>query len=245
MGISPVAVYSDVDRTSLHVRACDQAINIGPPPSAESYLVIDRIIAAALDSGAEAIHPGYGFLSENADFAEEVERAGLTLIGPPAAAMRAMGGKISSRLMAIGAGAPVVPGTTSALAGAQEATRIANEIGYPVMLKASAGGGGKGLRLVRSDEELASGLALAQSEAAASFKDPAVYIEKYIDRPRHIEIQLLGDREGNFVYLGERECSLQRRHQKAGRVPITRRRRRPAPTDGRGRSQNCQRGRLF
>jgi acetyl-CoA carboxylase biotin carboxylase subunit len=214
MGISPVAVYSEADRQSLHVRVCDQAIDIGPPASTESYLVIEKILDAARASGAEAIHPGYGFLSENADFAEAVEHAGFTLIGPPASAMRAMGSKISARLVAIKAGAPVVPGTTSALAEADEALKVAEEIGFPVMLKASAGGGGKGLRLVRSREELAGNLSLAQSEAASSFKDSAVYVEKYIDRPRHIEIQLIGDRFGNIVYLGERECSLQRRHQK-------------------------------
>jgi acetyl-CoA carboxylase, biotin carboxylase subunit len=214
MGISPVAVYSDADRASLHVRVADQAIHIGPPPSNESYLVIDKIIDAAKKSGAEAIHPGYGFLSENSEFAEAVEQAGLVLIGPPASAMKLMGSKTSARRMAQEAGAVVVPGTVSALTSVEEAERVAGEIGYPVMLKAASGGGGKGLRLVRSRDEIASAFSLAGSEAASSFNDASVYIEKYIDSPRHIEIQLIGDRFGNIVYLGERECSLQRRHQK-------------------------------
>ena len=214
MGISPVTVYSDADRASLHVRVADQAVHIGPPPSIESYLVIDKIIEAAKQSGAEAIHPGYGFLSENAEFAEAVERAGLVLIGPPASAMRLMGSKISARRTAQAAGAPVVPGTVSPLASIEDAERAAGDIGYPIMLKAVAGGGGKGLRLVRSAEEIPGAFSLAQSEAASSFKDPSLYIEKYIESPRHIEIQLIGDSFGNVVYLGERECSLQRRHQK-------------------------------
>ncbi|HJQ24236.1 MAG TPA: acetyl-CoA carboxylase biotin carboxylase subunit [Blastocatellia bacterium] len=214
MGISPVAVYSDADRTALHVRVADEAIHIGPPPSSESYLRIDKLIDAARRTGAEAIHPGYGFLSENADFARAVEDAGLVLVGPPASAMRLMGSKTSARQAAQAANATVVPGTTEALGSVEEALSTAETIGYPVMLKAAAGGGGKGMRLVRSREEMASALSLAQSEAAASFKDSAVYVEKFIERPRHIEIQLIGDRFGNLVYLGERECSLQRRHQK-------------------------------
>lgn len=214
IGISPIAVYSDADRASLHVRTADQAIHIGPSPSSESYLVIEKIIAAAMSTGAEAVHPGYGFLSENADFAQAVEDAGLTLIGPPASAMRLMGSKTSARSAAQAAGVPVVPGTTTPLASVQQAESVAESVGYPVMLKAAAGGGGKGMRLVRVREELAVAYSLAQSEAAASFKDASVYIEKYIERPRHIEIQLIGDRHGNMIYLGERECSLQRRHQK-------------------------------
>jgi acetyl-CoA carboxylase biotin carboxylase subunit len=214
MGISPVAVYSDADRASLHVRVADQALRIGPPPSNESYLVIDNIIDAAKKSGAEAIHPGYGFLSESAEFAEAVERAGLVLVGPPAPAMKLMGSKISARRTAQAAGAVVVPGTVSPLTSVEEAEQLAGEIGYPIMLKAASGGGGKGLRLVRSREEIASAFSMARSEAASSFNDASVYIEKYIDSPRHIEIQLIGDRFGNIVYLGERECSLQRRHQK-------------------------------
>jgi len=214
LGISTVAVYSDADRASLHVRLADEAIHIGPAPSSESYLRIEKIIDAAKRAGAQAIHPGYGFLSENADFADAVENAGLTLIGPPASAMRLMGSKTSARQVAQSAGAPVVPGTTSPLASIEDAQAVADRIGYPVMLKASAGGGGKGMRLVRSCEDIRSALDLAQAEAEASFKDSSVYVEKYIERPRHIEIQLIGDSEGNMVYLGERECSLQRRHQK-------------------------------
>ncbi|MEK6303679.1 MAG: acetyl-CoA carboxylase biotin carboxylase subunit [Acidobacteriota bacterium] len=214
MGISPVAVYSDADRASLHVRVAEEAVHIGPSPSNESYLVIDKIIGAARQVGAEAIHPGYGFLSENAGFAQAVEDAGLVLIGPPASAMRLMGSKTSARITAQTAGVPLVPGTTSSLASLEEAESVAEAVGYPIMLKAASGGGGKGMRLVRSREELASAYSLAQSEAASSFNDASVYIEKYIDRPRHVEIQLIGDRHGNIVYLGERECSLQRRHQK-------------------------------
>ncbi|HKP84847.1 MAG TPA: acetyl-CoA carboxylase biotin carboxylase subunit [Blastocatellia bacterium] len=214
MGISPVAVYSDADRASLHVRMCDEAIHIGPALSSESYLRADKIIDAAKRAGAEAIHPGYGFLSENAEFAFAVEQSGLTLIGPPASAMRLMGSKTSARRAALEAGAPVVPGTTSPLKSIEEAENVARETGYPVMIKAAAGGGGKGMRVVRSQEEIASALSLAQSEAESSFKNSSVYIEKYIERPRHVEIQLMGDRYGEMVYLGERECSLQRRHQK-------------------------------
>ncbi len=214
MGISPVAVYSDADRASLHVRVADQAIHIGPSPSSESYLVIDKIIAAAKKSGAEAIHPGYGFLSENAEFAEAVERSGLAFVGPPASAMKLMSSKTHARRTAQAAGAPVVPGTISPLASVEDAERVAGEVGYPVMLKAASGGGGKGMRVVRSQNEIASAFSLTQSEAASSFGDPAVYIEKYIESPRHIEVQLIGDRFGHIVYLGERECSLQRRHQK-------------------------------
>jgi len=214
LGVSPVAVYSDADRAALHVRVCDQAIHIGPPQSSESYLSIERIIDAARQSGAKAIHPGYGFLSENADFAAAVENSGLTLVGPPASAMRLMGSKTSARRAAREAGAPVVPGTVTPLSSPEEAHRVAAEIGFPLMLKASAGGGGKGLRLVRSTADLDSAFLLASSEAEASFKDSSIYVEKFIEHPRHIEIQLMGDQSGNVVYLGERECSLQRRHQK-------------------------------
>ena len=214
MGIAPVAVYSDADRASLHVRVAEYAIHIGPSPSNESYLIIDKIIDAAKQVGAEAIHPGYGFLSENAEFAEAVERSGLILIGPPASAMKLMGSKTIARQTAQAAGAPVVPGTTSALESVEEAARVAAEVGYPIMLKAASGGGGKGMRMVRSEDEIASAFSLTQSEAASSFGDPSVYIEKYIESPRHIEVQLIGDSFGNIVYLGERECSLQRRHQK-------------------------------
>jgi acetyl-CoA carboxylase biotin carboxylase subunit len=214
MGIAPIAVYSDADRASLHVRVAEHAINIGPSPSSESYLVIDKIIGAAKQAGAEAIHPGYGFLSENAEFADAVEQSGLVLVGPPASAMKLMGSKTNARKTAQAAGAPLVPGTVSALKSVDEASRVAAEVGYPVMLKAASGGGGKGMRVVRSETDIASAFSLTQSEAASSFGDPSVYIEKFIESPRHIEVQLIGDRFGNVVYLGERECSLQRRHQK-------------------------------
>ena len=214
MGIRTVAVYSDVDRKSLHVRYADQAFHIGPAPSTESYLRIDRILDAAKRSGAEAIHPGYGFLAENPEFARACADAGLVFIGPPVAAMELMGSKTTSRHTLIQAGLPVVPGADRNLESLEEAHRVADEIGYPVMLKASAGGGGKGLRLVRSPAELESAYNTARSEAQNAFNDPSVYIEKYLDRPRHIEIQILGDQYGRLIHLCERECSLQRRHQK-------------------------------
>ena len=213
-GICSVAVYSDVDRTSLHVRMADEAVHIGPSASSESYLRSDKIIAAALERGAEAIHPGYGFLSENAAFADACVAAGLVFIGPPANVIRAMGSKTAARKIAEAAGAPIVPGTSQALANVDEARSIAQSIGYPVMLKAAAGGGGKGMRRVDCDAELAGALRDATSEAERSFKSSEVYIEKLIEHPRHIEIQLLGDHHGNLVHLGERECSIQRRHQK-------------------------------
>nr|ALS91801.1 D_ala_D_alaTIGR: D-alanine--D-alanine [uncultured bacterium]ALS92451.1 D_ala_D_alaTIGR: D-alanine--D-alanine [uncultured bacterium]ALS92482.1 D_ala_D_alaTIGR: D-alanine--D-alanine [uncultured bacterium] len=214
MGIATVAVYSDADKDALHVRMADQAYDIGPASSAESYLRGEKIIEVAKKSRAEAIHPGYGFLSENAQFVRDVMAAGVTFIGPPPEAMEAMGGKISARKIAIKAGVPVVPGTTEPLRSYADARATAAEAGYPVMLKASAGGGGKGMRLVTTDGELRSALETAQSEALASFGDDAVYIEKAIVRPRHIEIQVFSDTRGNHVHLGERECSIQRRHQK-------------------------------
>jgi acetyl-CoA carboxylase biotin carboxylase subunit len=214
MKIATVAVYSDADRDALHVRMADEAYHIGPAPSAQSYLRGDKIIEVARLASAEAIHPGYGFLSENAEFVRQVQAAGLIFIGPPPEAMEKMGGKISARLVAIDAGVPVVPGTTEPLKSFDDAKQVAAEMGYPVMLKASAGGGGKGMRLVSSEDELKSALETAQSEALASFGDDAVYIEKAIVRPRHIEIQVFSDTHGNHVHLGERECSIQRRHQK-------------------------------
>jgi len=214
MGIRTVAVYSEVDRKSLHLRYADEAYSIGPAPSTESYLRIDRILEAAERSGAEAIHPGYGFLAENPEFARACEGAGVEFIGPPVRAMELMGSKTTSRHALIQAGLPVVPGADRNLDSIEEVRRIANEIGYPVMLKASAGGGGKGLRKVGAEEELESAYRNARSEALNAFGDSLVYLEKYIDRPRHVEIQILGDRQGNLIYLGERECSLQRRHQK-------------------------------
>ncbi len=214
MGIITVAVYSDVDRKALHVRYADEAYPIGPAPSTESYLRIDKIIEAARRAGAEAIHPGYGFVAENPEFARACEAAGLVFIGPSVEAMKLMGSKTASRHAVIHAGLPVVPGTDRNLESLDEVERAAHEIGYPVMLKASAGGGGKGLRLVHSPRELESAFRDARSEAQNAFNDPTVYVERHIDRPRHIEIQILGDQHGNLIHLGERECTLQRRHQK-------------------------------
>ncbi len=214
MGIRTVAVYSEVDRASLHVRYADEAYLIGPAPSTESYLCIDRVLEAARRSGAEAIHPGYGFLAENPKFARACEDTGVVFIGPPVAAMELMGSKTASRRVVRQAGLPVVPGTERNLESLDEVARLAREIGFPVMLKASAGGGGKGLRMVRVPAELESAYRTARSEAQNAFSDPSVYLEKYIEHPRHVEIQILGDRHGTLIYLGERECSLQRRHQK-------------------------------
>ena len=214
MKIASVAVYSDADRDAMHVRMADEAFYIGPPPSNESYLRWEKIIEVAKESGAEAIHPGYGFLSENAEFVRNVNKAGITFIGPPPEVMEGMGGKMSARKIAIEAGVPVVPGTTEPLSSFEDAKETAESFGYPVMLKASAGGGGKGMRLVREESELKSALENSQSEALASFGDDAVYVEKAIVAPRHIEIQIFSDTHGNHVHLGERECSIQRRHQK-------------------------------
>jgi acetyl-CoA carboxylase biotin carboxylase subunit len=214
MNILSVAVYSDADRASLHVRMADEAVHIGPSASIESYLRIDRILDAARARGADAIHPGYGFLSENAEFAAACEQAGIAFIGPPASAIRLMGSKLGARRIAREAGVASVPGTEQPVASADEARRIAREFGYPVLLKASAGGGGKGMRLVESDAECESALRDASSEAERAFRNPEVYIEKALLRPRHIEIQVLGDRHGNLIHFGERECSVQRRHQK-------------------------------
>lgn len=213
MGIESVAVFSDVDRNSLHVRMADEAERIGPAPSSESYLRIDRIIDAARNHGAEAIHPGYGFLSENADFAAACEDAGITFIGPSAQSIRAMGSKVAARRVATAAGTPVVPGTDHAVT-MSEAREFGREHGYPILLKAVAGGGGKGMRRVDAEGELESAFRNAASEAERSFRNPELYLEKLIERPRHIEIQLIGDRHGNMIHLGERECSIQRRHQK-------------------------------
>ncbi len=214
MGIAAVAVYSDVDRASLHVRKADEAYPIGAAAAAESYLNIPKILEVARRSGADAIHPGYGFLSENAKFAQACADAGVKFIGPTAAAMDAMGSKTRARQAMEKAGVPFVPGTSRGVATAEEAEQVAAKIGYPVMLKAAAAGGGKGMRLVHSAAELKSALEGARSEAQRSFGDSEVYIEKAIINPRHIEMQVLADEHGNTVYLGERECSLQRRHQK-------------------------------
>lgn len=214
MKIRSVAVYSEVDRGSLHVRMADEACFIGAAPSSESYLRGDKILEAAKKHGAEAIHPGYGFLSENADFAAACEAAGIVFIGPPSSAIAKMGSKTSARQLAKAAGTPIPPGTEEPLANAGEALSIAREIGFPVILKAAAGGGGKGMRKVDREEDLEAAFRDASSEAERSFKDGAVYIEKFIVQPRHVEIQVLGDAFGHMIYLGERECSLQRRHQK-------------------------------
>jgi propionyl-CoA carboxylase alpha chain len=214
MGIKTVAVYSDADANSNHVVMADEAVAIGPSPSNLSYLKADHIIAAAKATGAEAIHPGFGFLSENAEFVEAVEKAGLVFIGPGAKAIKLMGDKITSKTLAVKAGVSVVPGTEGAVSDIDIASKAAKEIGYPVMIKASAGGGGKGMRIAHDDRELREAMPQAQNEARASFGDDRVFIEKFVTRPRHIEIQVLGDSHGHVVYLGERECSLQRRHQK-------------------------------
>jgi propionyl-CoA carboxylase alpha chain len=214
MGIATVAVYSEADAEALHVRLADEAVAIGPAPSAESYLRIDRIIDACRRTGAEAVHPGYGFLSERADFATALADAGIVFIGPAPEAIAAMGDKIASKKLAVAAGVTTVPGYLDTIADAERAIEIAREIHYPVMIKASAGGGGKGMRIARDDGELREGFEGARREAGASFGDDRIFLEKYIEEPRHIEIQVLGDAHGNVVHLGERECSIQRRHQK-------------------------------
>jgi acetyl-CoA carboxylase biotin carboxylase subunit len=213
-GLQTVAVFSEADRLALHVRSAGEAVCIGKPPSRESYLVAERIIAAALQTGADAIHPGYGFLSENAVFAQQVLDAGLIWIGPPPSAIAAMGSKTESRARMVAAGVPVVPGTTEPLRSEAEAIEVARSIGYPVMLKAASGGGGKGMRRVDREEDLLSSLRTARSEAQSSFSDDAVYVEKLILEPRHVEVQVLADRYGHTVHLFERECSIQRRNQK-------------------------------
>ena len=214
MGIKTVAVYSEADIDALHVEMADEAVAVGPAPSAESYLVADRIIAAAKETRAQAIHPGYGFLSENAAFAKALEAAGIAFIGPPIKAIKAMGDKIASKKLAAKAGVSTIPGHMDLIPDAAEAVRIARDVGYPVMIKASAGGGGKGMRIARNDAEAKEGFASARNEAKSSFADDRIFIEKFVEEPRHIEIQVLADSHGNVIHLGERECSIQRRHQK-------------------------------
>jgi len=214
MGITPVAVYSDADRAALHVRMAAEAYYIGPAPASESYLNIDRILTVAKRCGAEALHPGYGFLSENPDFAEACSIAGIRFIGPSPASMRIMGSKTKARQKMEKSGVPCVPGNSKALQSLEQATQIASHIGFPVMLKAAAGGGGKGMRLVTDPQQLHAALEAAQSEALRAFGNSDVYIEKAILNPRHIEVQILADEHGNTIHLGERECSIQRRHQK-------------------------------
>ena len=214
MGIKTVAVYSDADRNALHVKMADEAVHIGPPPSAQSYLLKDRILQACLDTGAEAVHPGYGFLSENSEFCESLSAAGIAFVGPKTRAIEAMGDKITSKKLADEAGVNTIPGFADVLRDGDHAVEIANKLGYPVMLKATAGGGGKGMRVAHNDAECRDGFERASNEARSSFGDDRMFAEKFIEEPRHIEIQLIADGHGNVVYLNERECSLQRRHQK-------------------------------
>ena len=214
MGIATVAVYSDADRDALHVQMADEAVHIGPSVSAESYLVIEKIIQACLDTGADAVHPGYGFLSENSKFRDALDTAGIIFIGPGKKAIESMGDKITSKLIAQKAGVTCIPGYTDVVRDADHALEVCAEIGYPVMLKASAGGGGKGMRVAMNEDECRDGFERATNEARSSFGDTRIFIEKYIQQPRHIEIQVMADGHGNVIYLGERECSIQRRHQK-------------------------------
>jgi propionyl-CoA carboxylase alpha chain len=214
MGIDTVAVYSEADREALHVRYADEAVFIGPPPSSESYLRIDKIIQAAKETGAQAIHPGYGFLSENEDFAKAIEEAGLIFIGPSAKSIEVMGSKLAAKAAVAKFNVPLVPGTSEPIDDVKEAKKIANDIGYPILIKASAGGGGKGMRIVENEKEFQEQMERAVSEATSAFGDGSVFIEKYVTQPRHIEFQIFGDQHGNVVHLFERECSIQRRHQK-------------------------------
>jgi propionyl-CoA carboxylase alpha chain len=214
MGIKTVAIYSDADRGALHVRMADEAVHIGPPPANQSYIVIDKVMDAIKQTGAEAVHPGYGFLSENAKFAEALEKAGVAFIGPPKGAIEKMGDKITSKKIAQEAKVSTVPGHMGLIEDAEEAVKISTSIGYPVMIKASAGGGGKGMRIAWTDEEAREGFQSSKNEAASSFGDDRIFIEKFVTQPRHIEIQVLSDGQGNTIYLGERECSIQRRNQK-------------------------------
>ena len=214
LGIAPVAVYSEADRNSLHVRAADEAYLLGPGPPAESYLVQERVIDAATRSGAEAIHPGYGFLAENAAFARAVEDAGLTWIGPPPEAIDVMGSKVAARERMQAAGVPIIPGTTEPVSSAENVRELGDELGWPLAIKASAGGGGKGLKVVRSADEVERAFESARREGEAYFSDPAVYVERYLEDPRHVEVQVLADAHGAVIHLGERDCTIQRRHQK-------------------------------
>ena len=214
LGIKTVAVYSQADIHSLHVKLADESVCIGPAPSALSYLNINAIISAAELTDAEAIHPGYGFLSENAKFAEVCEKCGITFIGPTAESMRIMGDKISARQAVIKQGVPILPGTKEGVSSVEEAVKVAKEIGFPVIIKATAGGGGRGMKIVHSQAALPNAFATARAEAQSGFGNPEVYIERYCEKPRHVEIQILGDKHGNVIHLGERDCSIQRRHQK-------------------------------
>ena len=214
LGVGTVAVYSEADRAALHTRVADEAFLIGPPPPAESYLAVERILDAARRADVEAIHPGYGFLAENAAFARAVAGAGFVWIGPPPEAIELMGTKTAARAAMQAAGVPVVPGTTDPVESADDAVRIGDDIGWPIALKAASGGGGKGLKVVHAPEETPAAFESAQREGQAYFADPTVYVEKYLEDPRHVEVQVLADAHGNVIHLGERECTIQRRHQK-------------------------------
>src|SRR5579875_1690377 len=214
LGIESVAVYSEADRAALHVREADYAVAVGPAPARESYLNTERILDAARATGADAIHPGYGFFSENAGFARAVAAAGITFIGPPPEAIEKMGDKVEARKLMSAAGVPVTPGSPDTLETEEEVRAVAKKVGFPIMLKAAAGGGGKGMRLVENDKDLASAVRTVASEAKSSFGDGRFYVEKYLNRPRHIEVQVFADQQGETVHLFERECSIQRRHQK-------------------------------
>ncbi|HMR57275.1 MAG TPA: biotin carboxylase N-terminal domain-containing protein, partial [Cyclobacteriaceae bacterium] len=214
LGIKTVAVYSEADRQALHVRFADEAVCIGPPPSAQSYLVMDKIIAAAKQTGAAAIHPGYGFLSENEGFAALVRKEGLIFIGPSPESIELMGSKLAAKAAVAKFNVPLVPGTSEPISDLAKAKKIAAEIGYPILIKASAGGGGKGMRIVDAESDFETQMERAVSEAKSAFGDGSVFIEKYVTQPRHIEFQIFGDQHGNVVHLFERECSIQRRHQK-------------------------------
>ena len=246
MGIATVAIYSDADARSPHVLMADEAVRLGPPPAGESYLLADLILLAAKETGADCIHPGYGFLSERESFAKACAEAGIAFVGPPPKAIAAMGDKIESKKLAKAAGVNVVPGFLGEIADTEEAVKIAGGIGYPVMMKASAGGGGKGMRLAYSEQDVREGFEATKREGLASFGDDRVFIEKFIESPRHIEIQVMGDQHGNIVYLGERECSIQRRHQKVvEEAPLPLRHAEDAQGDGRTGRRASPRGRLF
>lgn len=217
LGIQSVAVFSEADRNSLHVILADEAYFVGPAPSKESYLNVDNIIEACKKSGADAVHPGYGFLSENTDFAARLEKEGIVFIGPSSECIEIMGDKVMAKKTMQKAGVPTVPGSPGVVATAEEAKKIAKDVGYPVLLKAAAGGGGKGMRLVTKESEIASAFKSAQNEARNFFADDSMYLERYVQNPKHIEIQVFGDQHGNAVHLYERECSIQRRHQKSSK----------------------------
>jgi acetyl-CoA/propionyl-CoA carboxylase biotin carboxyl carrier protein len=214
LGIGAVAIYSEADRDALHVRVADEAFLVGPGPAAESYLAVERVLDAARRSGAEAIHPGYGFLAENASFALAVEEAGLTWIGPPSAAIELMGSKTEARTAMRAAGVPIIPGATEPVETVEEVLRLGAEVGFPLIVKAAAGGGGKGMKLVASPKEAERAFESARREGAKYFADGRVYVERYLEDPRHVEVQVLADAHGNVIHLGERDCTIQRRHQK-------------------------------